>query len=194
MSSSLTLGTNRKSGAPTWARTRDRLLKRELLYQLSYRRVRKNIAEHSIVSICWGGEIGRRTRLRIWRRKAWRFESSPQHLDFLIVPCIMDASKKVFTLKYSINAVLTQRGAIVAESASKKGYRIDLPTPDDKQITTRGRWWRRVNLVVSSIAILGGPYYCSGGGGRSSTSRLVERSQDSESAAISRRDSFQTAS
>ena len=69
----------------------------------------------------------------------------------------MDASKKVFTLKYSINAVLTQRGAIVAESASKKGYRIDLPTPDDKQITTRGRWWRRVNLVVSSIAILGGP-------------------------------------
>src|SRR3989338_409160 len=39
--------------APTWARTRDRLLKRELLYQLSYRRVRKNIAEYSILSKRW---------------------------------------------------------------------------------------------------------------------------------------------
>ena len=30
-------------GAPTWARTRDRLLKRELLYQLSYRRFMKTL-------------------------------------------------------------------------------------------------------------------------------------------------------
>ena len=29
--------------APTWARTRDRLLKRELLYQLSYRRFMKTL-------------------------------------------------------------------------------------------------------------------------------------------------------
>ena len=32
--------------APTWARTRDRLLKRELLYQLSYRR---NVSFYNIL-------------------------------------------------------------------------------------------------------------------------------------------------
>ena len=39
---------------------------------------------HHLKLICGCGGIGRRTRLRIWRRKAWGFDSlHPHHLIFI---------------------------------------------------------------------------------------------------------------
>ncbi len=37
---------------------------------------------HHFKCICGCGGIGRRTRLRIWRRKAWGFDSLHPHLSF----------------------------------------------------------------------------------------------------------------
>ena len=44
-------------GAPTWIRTRDKLLKRELLYQLSYERVKVivNVSSRNVYQLLISG-------------------------------------------------------------------------------------------------------------------------------------------
>gem|GEM_PF-4368663 len=42
---------------------------------------------------CGCGEIGRRTRLRIWRREAWGFESLHPHKIFPFIFSILSSIK-----------------------------------------------------------------------------------------------------
>ena len=45
----------------------------------------------------------------------------------------------------------------MATATARKGYRIDLPTPKDDQVTTRDRLERVLSFVFFSSAIVGGP-------------------------------------